>query len=206
MSRLVDLSLTLVLEPHAHILDLIKEAARGGVTSVVLRDKFFNDRDFYEQALLIKEICRQLNISLIINDRVDIALSIEADGVHIGKSDIPYDGVRKILPKNMVIGRTAESFEDVLEAENYDLDYLAIVPVFPSLNKPYLEQPFGLEGLKKARGLSRHRLLALGGVKPENAHAIKDAGADYLAIGSAICRATSPYEAAKAFSSNLGGK
>lgn len=198
MLRVMDTSLTLILEPHANLPELIREAVKGGVTSVILRDKFFNDRDFYEQALLIKKVCRELNVALIINDRVDIALAIEAEGVHIGKTDIPYAAVRKILPQSMSIGWTAESLEDVLEAEKYDLDYLGIVPVFPSLNKLHLVPPFGLEGLKKARELSRHRLLAVGGVKPENANAIKEAGADGLAVESAICRAASPCEAASA--------
>ncbi|MEI6805552.1 MAG: thiamine phosphate synthase [Myxococcaceae bacterium] len=199
MSKLIDVTLTLILEPHTAILDLIRESVKGGVTAIVLRDKFFNDRDFYEQALLIKGVCRELNVSLIINDRVDVAIAIEANGVHIGKTDIPYHAVRKILPENMSIGCTAESLEDVIEAEKYELDYLGIIPVFPSLNKPNLKQPFGLEGLRKARDLSRHRLLAIGGVKPENAKAIKEAGADGLAVASAICRAASQYEAARTF-------
>lgn len=81
MSRLIDFSLLLVLEPHARLLELIEEAVKGGVTGVIWRDKFFNDRDFYNQALLIKEVCHKLKVSLIINDRVDVAMALGADGL-----------------------------------------------------------------------------------------------------------------------------
>lgn len=197
MSREIDLSLMLVLEPHTHLSELIQEAVRGGATCVQWRDKFYNDRDFYERALLIKEVCRKLNVPLLINDRIDVALAMEADGVHLGKTDLPYDAARKILPRNMILGGTAESIEDVLEAERYDLDYLCVVPIFPSSNKPQ-GRPLGLEGLKKARELSRHRLIAGGGITANNAKAVREIGIEGLAAASDICRAISHYEAARA--------
>jgi thiamine-phosphate pyrophosphorylase len=196
---MINLNLVLILEPHIDILKLIEEAVLGGVTCVQWRDKFYNDRDFYEQALLIKKLCDRLNVSLIINDRVDIALAVGADGVHLGKSDFPYEAARKILPENMIIGGTAETLEDVIEAEKYDLGYLSIVPVFTSSNKASVGEPWGLEGLKKARALSRHRLLATGGITVENARIIRDIGIDGLAVASHICREASHCEAARAF-------
>lgn len=199
MPRFLDIRLQLVLEPHANPSWLVHEAVRGGVTCVQWRDKFFNDRDFYERAVSIKSVCHEMKVPLIVNDRVDIALAVGADGVHLGQSDLPFEVARRILPDHMFIGWTVETFEEILAAEKYDLDYLAISPVFATQTKTDAKEPFGLDGLKKARALSRHRLVAIGGVTPENAAEVRAAGADGLAVVSAICRAASPYEAARSF-------
>lgn len=199
MPRTIDIRLQLVLEPHANPSWLIREAVRGGVTCVQWRDKFFNDRDFYERAILIKSVCHEMRVPFIINDRVGIALAVGADGVHLGQSDLPFKVARRILPDHMFIGWTVETFEEIVVAEKYDLDYLAISPVFATQTKTDAKEPFGLDGLKKARAMSRHRLVAIGGMTPENAAEVRAAGADGLAVVSAICRAASPYEAARSF-------
>lgn len=199
MQRNLNVSLQLVLEPHSNIPWLIQEAVRGGVTCVQWRDKFFNDNDFYEQAVLIKSVCRKLGVPLIINDRVDIALAVEADGVHLGQSDLPFEVARRILPAHMTIGWTVENFAEIEAAEKYDLDYLGISPVFLTHTKEDLAKPFGLEGLRQARKMSRHKIVAIGGITPANAAEVRAAGADGLAVVSAICRSLTPYEATKAF-------
>lgn len=191
------MQLQLVLEPHADVSWLIQEAVRGGVTSVQWRDKFYNDRDFYERALIVRNVCKELGVPLIVNDRVDVALAIEADGVHLGQSDLPYEIARRVLHKNMTIGWTAETFEDIERAKNYELSYLAISPLFPTHTKTDTKTAFGLDGLRKARAMTKHTLIAIGGINAENVNSVFETGADGIAVVSAICRAHSPYEAAR---------
>ncbi|MEI6806878.1 MAG: thiamine phosphate synthase [Myxococcaceae bacterium] len=199
MIRNIDVALQLVLEPHAQVPWLIQEAVRGGVTCVQWRDKFFNDNDFYNRAVEIKSICYELKVPLIINDRVDIALAIGAAGVHLGQKDLPFEVARGILPASMSIGWTVENFEELEEAEKYDVEYIGISPVLLTSTKLDAAPPFGIEGLQRARKMSRHKLVAIGGMTPENASAVRAAGADGLAVVSAICRSQNPYETAKAF-------
>ena len=200
MSRCLDIRLQLVLEDGQNYDWLIGEAVRGGVTCVQWRHKFLNDRDFYHQAVNLKAICRRHRVHLIINDRVDIALAMEADGVHLGQSDMPFEVARRLLPDFMSIGLSAECFEDVMSAEKLDLDYLAISPVFSTPTKTDTASSFGVDGFKKARAMSRHRLVAIGGVNAKNAALLRQAGADGLAVVSAIGRAEAPYEAARGIS------
>lgn len=192
--------LQLVLEEHSNYEKLISEAVLGGVTCVQWRDKFLNDRDFYQKAVELKDICRRHRVPLMINDRLDIALAMGADGVHLGQSDMPFDVARRLLPDSMSIGLSAESLFDVEKAQNLDVDYLAISPVFLTPTKKDIAKPFGLDGFKKARQISRHKLVAIGGINFSNSIELRNSGADGLAIVSAICRAKSPYEAARALS------
>ena len=197
MRPVLNLRLQVLLEPHADYEKLISEAVLGGVTCVQYRDKISSDRDFHEKALEIQDICRRNRVPLIINDRIHIALAIEAQGVHLGQSDLLFDVARRLLPDHMSIGLSAECQEDVRQANKLDLDYLAISPVFSTPTKLNTAEPFGLEGLRKAREISRHRLVAIGGVNASNVFAIREAGAEGIAVVSAICRAKSPREAAK---------
>ncbi|MES2503778.1 MAG: thiamine phosphate synthase [Myxococcota bacterium] len=197
--RNLNISLQLVLEPHSNLPWLISEAVRGGVTCVQWRDKFFSDHDFYEQAKVIKQVCSDLSVPLIINDRLDMALAIGAEAVHLGQKDMPFHVARRILPDHVAIGISAESLEDVEKAADLDLDYLAISPVFKTATKTDLAPPFGFDGLEKARKMSRHRLVAIGGIKAHHVSTLRQIGVDGVAVVSAIMRAQSPYEAAKAF-------
>lgn len=199
MPRCLDIRLQLVLEPHADHEKLISEAVRGGVTCVQWRDKSLSDLDFYQKALELQAICERNQVDLIINDRIDIALAIGAKAVHLGQSDIPFEVARSLLPHFVSIGLSAESMEDVRRAEKLELDYLAISPVFATSTKNDMGEPFGIEGLRKAREISRHKLVAIGGINTSNFREIRASGADGLAIVSAICRAKSPYEAARSF-------
>ena len=198
MRSLLKLRLQLVLEPHADYDKLISEAVLGGVTCVQYRDKTACDRDFYEKAVEIQPICRANKVSLIINDRIDIALAIEAQGVHLGQSDMPADIARRLLPEYMALGLSVECLEEVKKAEKLDLDYLAISPVFATPTKLNTAEPFGLTGLRKASEISRHRLVAIGGINLSNSAAVFEAGAEGIAVVSSICRSKSPCEAARA--------
>jgi len=174
------------------LFEVVQQAAEGGVTMVQLREKDLNTKVFIERALTIKEILKPFGIPLIINDRVDVALAAEADGVHIGQNDMPYKMLRKIIPKKMLVGLSVETMDQAVEAENYKIDYLGVSPVFPTPTKTSVKTHWGIEGLQKLRSVSRHPLVAIGNINTLNAAQVIEAGADGIAVVSAICSAADP--------------
>jgi thiamine-phosphate pyrophosphorylase len=182
--------------------EVVLQAVRGGVSTVQLREKDVPTRLFVEEAAHIKRLLAPHGVPLIINDRVDVALAVEADGVHIGQEDMPYPLARKLLGRQRwlqpaIIGLSVETIEQVLEAEAFDVDYLGVSPIFTTATKPDTGPAWGLEGLARARRLSRHRLVAIGGLNADNAGAVIRAGADCIAVVSAISSADDPRRAAE---------
>ena len=176
--------------------EVVKQAVRGGVTMVQLREKVLETRYFIEEALRLKQLLQPYHVPLIINDRVDVALAAGADGVHIGQRDMPYTCVRQITHDKMIIGLSVENMQQALEAEHLDVDYLGVSPVFATPTKTdFEEKPWGLEGLLELRKVSRHKLIAIGGINASNAATVINAGADGVAVVSAVCSAGSPEKA-----------
>jgi thiamine-phosphate pyrophosphorylase len=181
-----------------NIIDIVKQALRGGVTIIQLREKELDTRQFIERAAALKKILKPYNVPLIINDRVDIALAVEADGVHIGQSDMPLELVKKIVPPDMIIGLSVETLRQVKEAEGLDVDYLGVSPVFSTPTKTDFDvKPWGLEGLRKARAISKHIIVGIGGINADNAGDVIKAGADGIAVVSGICSAGNPETASR---------
>jgi thiamine-phosphate pyrophosphorylase len=178
--------------------DVVLLAVKGGVSCVQLREKALPQNLFIDLAIRIKEIVRPFNVPLIINDSVDVALASGADGVHVGQSDMPFAEVRKLLGAKAIIGLSVETWEDVEEAQGLDADYLGVSPVFLTPTKTDTKAAWGLEGLSRIKAFSRHRLVAIGGINMKNAADVIRAGADSIAVVSAICAAPDPYEAALA--------
>jgi len=176
---------------------VVEEAVKGGVTMVQLREKSLNTRAFTERALRMKELLTRYNVPLIINDRVDVALASDADGVHVGQSDMPYDILKNLLPPEKIIGISAENKEDVTEAENWEITYLAVSPLFATPSKTDHSEPWGMDGLKWVKNNSKHPLVIIGGLNGSNTQEAMTTGAAGIAVISAICSAESPYEAAK---------
>lgn len=174
---------------------VIEEAILGGVNIVQLREKDCSSRDFYHLAKEVSEITRKYKIPLIINDRLDIALAVKAQGLHIGQSDLPYDIAREILGPQAIIGLSVENIQDAIDAESLDVDYLGISPVFSTNTKNDIAKPLGLEGFKAIKELSKHKLVGIGGINLTNTSDIIKAGADGIAVVSAICSAQSPRQA-----------
>lgn len=195
----VDYSLYLVTDRNLtlarELLYVIEEAILGGVTIVQLREKDSLTRDFYQLAKQVAEMTKKYQVPLIINDRLDIALAVNAEGLHIGQSDLPYHVARKILGPDAIIGLSVESIQDAEDAESLDVDYLGISPVFSTNTKTDIAQPLGLEGIKAIRKFSQHKLVAIGGINKSNTKEIISAGADGIAVVSAICSAQSPRNA-----------
>jgi len=177
--------------------EVILQAVQGGVSIVQLREKEASTRFFIEEAQRVKQLLAPFHVPLIINDRVDVALAVEADGVHIGQNDMPYPLARRLLGPRAIIGLSVETMDQVLEAEAYDVDYLGVSPIFPTPTKTDTLGAWGLEGLAEVRRVSRHRLVAIGGLNASNAAEVIRAGADGIAVVSAICAAPDPRRAAE---------
>lgn len=175
---------------------IVLSAVRNGVSAVQLREKEMSTREFMALALGLKESLGPLGIPLIINDRIDVALAVQADGVHIGQTDMPYPVARKLLGAEAIIGLSIENEEQALEAEGWDVDYLGVSPIFVTPTKAELETEWGLDGLRRLRRLSRKPLIAIGGISMGNASEVIRAGADGLAVVSALCSAPDPGKAA----------
>jgi thiamine-phosphate pyrophosphorylase len=177
--------------------DVVKLAVRGGVTFVQLREKQISTRRFIEEARSIRKLLEPYKIPLIINDRVDVALACGADGVHIGQDDMPYAEARLLMGRKAIIGLSVETWEDVEESRNLDVNYVGVSPVFATPTKTDTKGAWGLEGLAKIKAVSNHPIIAIGGINESNAADVLKAGADCLAVVSAICAASDPEAAAR---------
>lgn len=177
------------------IQDVVLRAVRGGAAYVQLREKDITTRLFVEEGRAIKKILEPYGVPLIINDRIDVALACDADGVHIGQEDMPYETARKLMGERAMIGLSVETWEDVEAAQKLDVDYIGISPVFATPTKTDTKEPWGLHGLRKIKVFSRHPLVAIGGINKSNAGAVVEAGADCLAVVSAICSSDDPMTA-----------
>lgn len=178
--------------------DVVEQAVAGGIRCVQLREKTAATRDFMAQAMLLRSILAPRGVPLVINDRIDVALACEADGVHLGQADMPPEQARRLLPPHVFIGWSVESLGDVARSATLPVDYLGVSPVFATPTKTDTKAPWGLEGLRQIRAASPLPLVAIGGIHAGNAAAVLDAGADGLAVVSAVCAADDPCAAAAA--------
>lgn len=173
--------------------DVVFQSVKGGATCVQIREKHLSTRAFIEEAFSIKKILAPFGVPLIINDRIDVALAVKAAGVHVGQDDMPYEMARALMGHTAIIGLSVETWEDVEHAEKLDVDYLGVSPVFETPTKTDTKGSWGLEGLSKIKAFSRHPLVAIGGLNPGNVKEVVLAGADSVAVVSAICAAPDPY-------------
>ena len=180
------------------LVEVVVEAVRGGVTIVQLREKEADTRRFVGLGRRMKAALVPYGVPLIINDRVDVALACGADGVHLGMSDMAVADARRLLGPDAVIGLSVESLGQ-LEAwkDNGDVDYFGVSPVFSTPTKTDTAPPFGLEGLRRAAAMTSRPLVAIGGINVGNAAEVVAAGADGLAVVSAVMGAENPRGAAE---------
>ncbi len=176
--------------------DIVGAAVRGGVTCVQLREKNCTTREFVKQARSLQLVLHRHKIPLIINDRLDVALAIGADGVHLGQSDMHIGDARRLVGDKMIIGISAENLGDAIMAEQEGADYIGISPVFATGTKVDTATPLGLEGIRRIRRAVKIPLVGIGGVNASNVGDIIRAGADGIAVVSAIVSAACPETAA----------
>lgn len=195
----LDLSLYLVTDKSDDVekfLKTIEEAIRGGVSVVQIREKTADTLDFYNLALKVKEITSRYDVPLIINDRVDVALAIDADGVHVGQSDMPCEVTRKLVGPNKIVGVSAATIEEAKKAEKDGADYIGTGAVFPTATKDDAPKITKKE-LKEVADSINIPVVAIGGITLENAHELKDTGIKGLSVVSAIMSSQNPKESSQ---------
>jgi thiamine-phosphate pyrophosphorylase len=159
----------------------------GGATLIQLRDKRASPREFFESAKAAIEIARPHNVKIIINDRVDIARALSADGVHLGQDDLPPDVARKILGQDAIIGFSTHSVEQAVQAAKSSIDYIAMGPIFETATKENPDPIIGPEKLSEVKKqFGDIPLVAIGGIGADNFRDVFSAGADSIALISAI--------------------
>jgi len=185
----MDLTLYLVTDRHwlgeRTLWDSVEEAILGGVTIIQLREKDISSREYLELAQTVKTVTDKHDIPLIINDRIDIALAIDADGVHLGPDDLPIPIARKLLGDDKIIGCSVASVEEALSFQVQGADYLGVGAVFPTATKRGTEK-VGLEDLRGIKSAVHIPVVAIGGINAENTKRVMETGVDGVAVVSAI--------------------
>ncbi len=176
---------------------VVSEAVKGGVDAVQLREKNASTREIIELGRKFQVLLHKQNIPLIINDRVDIALALNADGVHLGQKDMPYHSARRLLGDKKIVGISVSNKEQAYEAQQWDVNYLGVGPVFETSTKQDMSPMIGIEGLRQICNISKHPVIGVGGINVTNAHSVLIAGASGIAVVSAICGASNPMSVSK---------
>lgn len=174
----------------------VEEACKGGVTLIQLREKERTTREYLSLAEKVHEITRKHDIPLIIDDRVDVALAVNAEGVHVGQSDMPVNIARKLMGGDKIVGATAKTVPQAIEAYEQGADYLGVGAIYPTTTKvkTVLTSVDTLKEIVKAVPI---RVNAIGGLNKDNIHVLKDSGIDGICVVSAIMKADNPCAAAK---------
>jgi thiamine-phosphate pyrophosphorylase len=167
----------------------VARLAEGGATFVQLREKHLSPREFYREAEAALKVARARGVRLVVNDRADIALAAGADGVHLGQDDLGPEAARSLLGPQAVVGFSTHSVEQAAAAARLPVSYIAIGPVFATSSKANPDPSVGLEGVRRVRAtVGPVPLVAIGGVTRENARAVLEAGADSVAVISALLK------------------
>ncbi|MCI7291678.1 MAG: thiamine phosphate synthase [Methanobrevibacter woesei] len=196
----LDLSLYLVTDKRnktdEEFLEIIEEAIKGGTTVVQIREKEGETLDFYNLALKVKEITSKYNVPLIVNDRIDVALAIKSEGVHIGQTDMPADVARSLIGNEMILGVSASTVKEARKAEKDGADYIGTGAVFPTATKddaPSITK----DDLKEVTGSINIPTVAIGGITLENASELAGTGIAGISVVSAIMNSEDPKTASE---------
>ncbi len=190
----IDLSLYLVTDKSDDVekfLKTIEEAIKGGVTVVQIREKTAETLDFYNLALQVKEITTKYNVPLIINDRVDVALAIDANGVHVGQSDMPCDVTRKLIGNDKILGVSAATIPEAKKAQEDGADYIGTGAVFPTATKDDAPK-ITKKDLKEIANSIDIPVVAIGGINLNNVNELKDTDIAGISVVSAIMSSDNP--------------
>jgi thiamine-phosphate pyrophosphorylase len=201
LPRLYSILDTLCFHDSRALFSAAEELLAGGVTLLQYRNKVGDARQMLEQGREMK--LRLTNsVKLIMNDRADLCLAAGFDGVHVGQEDLSPEGARKVIGEKLWLGVSTHNPEQVKEADRTSADYIAIGPVFPTASKAHPDPVIGLDGLRKARALTRKPLVAIGGINRANCRSVIEAGADSVAVISDLIR--EPRKSAEDFLRILG--
>jgi thiamine-phosphate pyrophosphorylase len=180
------------------LFDVVEAAVTAGVRWVQYREKGLSRRARYEEARRLRDLTRTVGALLIVNDELDLAVAVEADGLHLGQEDLPLPLARRHLGRGRLIGISTHTLEEAMQAARDGADYLAVGPVFPTATKS-VREPVGCAAIQRVRAAVSLPLVAIGGITPDNAGAVVRAGADSLAVVSAVCGAADIRSVVEAF-------
>ncbi|MBM7542963.1 thiamine-phosphate pyrophosphorylase [Amphibacillus cookii] len=182
---------------------VVEQALQGGITCLQFREKGTGAKiglDKFHLAKEMQRLCAQYQVPFIVNDDVGLALAIDSDGVHVGQEDQSIQEIKAIAPKGMVVGVSAMSVEQAIQAKQEGADYIGVGPIYRTTTKADAKEPIGLKGISQIRAaVGTLPIVAIGGIQAEHKNEIKEAGADGVSIISAISTARNPQEAARSF-------
>ena len=203
----VDFNLYLITDRNGTsgrgLIPIVEEALNGGVKAVQLREKDLSSRDLYATAYDLRKLTARYGARLFINDRVDIALAVDADGVHLGSASIPVHRARGILGRKKFIGVSCHNTVSAISAQDQEADFITFGPVFPTPSKAAYGDPVGVEKLGTIAEMLTIPVFALGGVNRKNAARVMEAGAHGIALISAVMAADDPREETRSLLSIL---
>jgi thiamine-phosphate diphosphorylase len=177
--------------------DDVEAALSAGATAVQLRAKHLSDRKHFDLAIKLRTLTSDQGAMFIVNDRFDLAVAVDADGVHLGVDDLPVAKVRGIVPAGFIIGFSPETDEQTAAAKSTGADYLGVGPVFSTNSKADAGEPIGLETLKRRTEIAGISVIGIGGISAQNTASVIEAGAVGVAIVSAILGAENPFGATR---------
>ena len=173
------------LIPENKLAEYVEESIKGGAKVIQYRAKEKTSKEMYKEAVLIRKVCSKYNIPFIVNDRVDIALAVNSDGVHIGQEDLDVEVVRRLIGFNKILGLSTKNLEQVVQANYLPIDYVGFGSVFPTGTKKDVVN-VGLDLLKDAVNLSIHPVVAIGGINEKNIQKVLKTGCKHIAVISAV--------------------
>lgn len=177
--------------------EIVRAALEGGVGVVQYREKSASTRAMVEQASILARLCREKGACFLVNDRLDVALAVDADGVHLGQDDMPPFTARKLLGPGKLVGVTVHNEEEIAAAESRGADHLSLAPVFATSTKKDHQAPLGTEGLRKLVEQCRLPTVAIAGINASNASRVMAAGVGGICVASAVVGAEDPRRAAQ---------
>lgn len=190
---------TVVQNRFSH-LEIARMALRGGADTIQFRQKSGSTRKMIQMARQLKRLCGDHGVPFIVNDRIDVAIASEADGVHLGQDDFPIPLARKLLGKEKIIGGSAANLEEARRCVSEGADYIGFGPVYPTTSKPDASPATGIELLQKVVQAVNLPIIAIGGVNAANTRQVIKAGAYGIAVIAAVCCQENPEQAARALS------
>ncbi|MEE8348110.1 MAG: thiamine phosphate synthase [Acidobacteriota bacterium] len=174
--------------------ELVESYLQGGVRFFQVRDTSLSDSSLYRQLLEVRSLCDSFEAHFLVNNRVDLALAVKANGVHLGQNDLPVTAARKLLGEEALIGLSTHNRDQFLRAQREDIDYVALGPLFPTLTKPTDNSPVGIETFQALVPESKFPVVAIGGISLEKAPDLWRAGAHSVAVISDITQSADPVE------------
>ena len=187
-----------VLQSRFSHLELARMAIKGGADTIQFRQKVGATREMIEIVRQLKKLCMDSGVTLVVNDRIDVAIAAEADGVHLGQDDFPIPLARKLLGKSRIIGGSAATLEEAQKCLAEGADYIGFGPVYPTTSKEDADPVTGINLLKQAVESISLPIIAIGGISVENTPEVMRAGARGIAVISAVCCQEDPEQATRA--------